>query len=494
MYCPVAVAKVDYRGRCMFNWQWESFEDIIKSNAPVVNDHGPLAGPIHRFTIQRSDDLSLLMETEAPGSAIEHQSPYLPGTVRINDDRVTFHSNHGIELEAIGVAARCTNRHFEGIAPGITTQTAVIHRLVGRLANSDAPRFVIDWLENVPSQYLWCDNIESEGTDSSAVVLGGVPANRPKLEMKGSTSTRGSSWAAAGMEVDGMQLFLCSLEKIKGIHAKKPGCIVYVGLPTDEFRDKVRRCLSYALGSYFVYLGTSRFDAEWHLTDFIAVDPYSMRGQAMRLGPMPPSPLGGSRGFWDIDSTRLSRMVTALYAKYDALNFGVVSWAYWHAVTATPHIAAVHFGAALESLQRAFIRMPSTQISSTVVDEETWEKVRTALETSLAPLCLSPKTLETFKNKVRNLNSRSQHSTSKDLMDVLGLVMSSREKQAHDARHESAHGKDDEVDVEWIRDLKLLRIVFHRILLAMTQANDEYYDYFTLGNPVRKVKEPVPGE
>lgn len=312
--------------------------------------------------------------------------------------------------------------------------------------------------------------------------------------MKGSSSGGGSSWAAAGLEVDGLQLYLCNLDKTKETHANKPGCIVYIGLPTDEFRDRVRRCLSYVFGSYFIYLGVSRFDAEWHTTDFEAISPYSTRGQAMTLPPAPPSPLGGPRGFWDIDASRLSRMVNALYTKYDELNFGVVSWAYWHAVTATPHIAAVHFGAALESLQRAFLGSSSAPAFSKVVDEKAWNKIRSALETSLTHLELPPKILEMFKSKVRNLNSRSQQSTSKDLMDELGLVLSSREKQAHNARHESAHGKDDEVDVEWIRDLKLLRVLFHRILLAITQANDEYYDYFTLGNPIRKVKEPVPGQ
>jgi len=490
----VALTKADDRGRRMFSWQWESFAEIIKSYAPVVNDHGPLAGPIHRFTIRRDRDLSLRMETEAPESANEPQSPHPVGTVRINDDRVTFHTDLGLELEAIGVQATRTNRHLEGIAPGVTTQRVDIHRLVGKLPHSETPRYAIDWLENVPSQYLWCDNIKSKSSDSSNVVLGGVPTNRPKLEMKGSSSGGGSSWAAAGLEVDGLQLYLCNLEKTKEAHAKKPGCIVYVGLPTDEFRDRVRRCLSYALGSYFVYLGVSRFDSEWNTTDFEAISPYSIRGQAMMLPPTPPSPLGDPRGFWEIDADRLSRMVNALYTKYDELNFGVVSWAYWHAVTATPHIAAIHFGGALESLQRAFLGSSSVPASSTVVDEETWDKIRSALETSLTPLELPPKTLETFKSKVRNLNSRSQHSTSKDLMDELGLVLSSREKLAHNARHESAHGKDDEVDVEWIRDLNLLRVLFHRILLAMTQANDEYYDYFTLGNPIRKVKEPVPGQ
>lgn len=478
----------------MYSWQWESFEELIKSYAPVVDDHGPLARPIHRFTIQRSDTLSLLMETEAPESALEPLSPHPVGTVRINEDRVTFHNGHGLELEAVGVQATRTNRRSEGVAPGVTTQSVVIHRLIGKLPNAESAHFVVDWLENVPTEYFWCDNIESKASDSTSVVLGGLPPNRPKLEMKGSSSSGGGAWAAAGLEVDGMQCYLCQLDKVKDAHAKRPGCIVYVGVPSNEFRDKVRRCLSYALGSYLVYLGKSRFDAEWHLTDFEAIDPYSMRGQAVRLGAMPPSPLGGPRGFWDIDATRLSRMVNALYAKYDALNFGVVSWAYWHAVTATPHIAAVHFGAALESLPRAYFNSSSTPPVGTVVDEVTWEKIRTALETSLAPLGLAPKTLDVFKSKIRNLNSRSQHSTSKDLMDHLGLVLSRREKKAHDSRHESAHGKDDEVDVEWIQDLILLRVLFHRILLAMTQANDEYYDYFTLGNPIRKVEEPVPGQ
>jgi hypothetical protein len=187
-------------------------------------------------------------------------------------------------------------------------------------------------------------------------------------------------------------------------------------------------------------------------------------------------------------------MVNAIYAKYDELNFGVVSWAYWHAVTATPHIAAVHFGAALESLQRAYFSSNAGQGSSKVVDDQVWNKIRASLDSSLDCLGLPDETRETFKNKIRNLNSRSQHSTSKDLVDELGLTLSKRERQAHDTRHASAHGKDDEIDVEWIRDLKLLRVRFHRILLAMTNGSDEYYDYFTLGNPFRRVQEPVPDE
>jgi hypothetical protein len=138
--------------------------------------------------------------------------------------------------------------------------------------------------------------------------------------------------------------------------------------------------------------------------------------------------------------------------------------------------------------------MSSTAVSEShrIVDDQTWDKIRTSLESSLDDSDLPGETRETFKNKIRNLNNRSQHSTSKDMVDELGLVLSKREKRAHDARHVSAHGKDDEVGVEWILELKLLRLRFHRIFLAMTGANDEYYDYFTVGAPIRLVKEPVP--
>jgi len=475
----------------VFSWQWESYEKIIDTYAPVVDDHGPLAGPIHRFTIRRDSELRLWMETEAPGSATEPKSHHRPGIVRINDDRVTFRTSMGLHLEAFGVNPISTNRHFEGIAPGATTQKAEIHRLVGKLSQAETARYAIDWLENVPTEFLWPDNIEKVFSDMVTVTLGGIPPTRPKLVMTGSSAPRGGSWAAAQLEVDGTHLYLCEAQGINSTEAKKPGFIVYDGVPTDEFRDRIRRCLSFSLGSYLVYLGVSRFDEEWDLTDFQVVSPYTMRGHAIALPPTPPCPLG-PRSFWDIDAVKLSRMVNAIYQKYDDLNFGVVSWAYWHAVAATPHIAAVHFGAALESLQRAYLASTAGPRSSKIVDDETWDKIRTSLESFLDCLRLPSDAREALKNKIRNLNNRSQHSTGKDLVGELGLVLSAREKQAHDTRHESAHGKDDEVDVEWVRDLKLLRIRFHRIFLAMTGANDEYYDYFTLDHPIRQIKEPVP--
>jgi hypothetical protein len=125
----------------LFSWQWESFKEIIDAYSPIVDDHGPLAGPVHRFTIRRDPELRLCMETEAPESAIEPKAHYRPGTVRINDDRVTFQTSLGLSIEAIGVNPIHTNRHFEGVAPGVTTQEVEIQRLVGKLPGTQGHSF-----------------------------------------------------------------------------------------------------------------------------------------------------------------------------------------------------------------------------------------------------------------------------------------------------------------------------------------------------------------
>jgi hypothetical protein len=77
-------------------------------------------------------------------------------------------------------------------------------------------------------------------------------------------------------------------------------------------------------------------------------------------------------------------------------------------------------------------------------------------------------------------------------MKCLGLALGPREEKALRIRNISAHGKDEEVDVEWIRDLKILRIRFHRMVIAMTGASDQYYDYFTIGRPIRGLRAAIP--
>jgi hypothetical protein len=99
-------------------------------------------------------------------------------------------------------------------------------------------------------------------------------------------------------------------------------------------------------------------------------------------------------------------------------------------------------------------------------------------------------TVQILRNKLARLNDAPQSEITEELLAQLGLRFGEREKRAASkVRNKSAHGKDDEVDVEWIRDLKLVRIRFNRMALAMMGASDWYYDYFTLGWPTRQLPD-----
>jgi hypothetical protein len=50
----------------------------------------------------------------------------------------------------------------------------------------------------------------------------------------------------------------------------------------------------------------------------------------------------------------------------------------------------------------------------------------------------------------------------------------------------------EELDV--IRDIKLLKVMFHRMLLRMVNGADSYTDYVTPGFPNRQLAEQVPSQ
>jgi hypothetical protein len=185
--------------------------------------------------------------------------------------------------------------------------------------------------------------------------------------------------------------------------------------------------------------------------------------------------------------------VNAIYEKYECLNLANVNWAYWHAVAATPHIAGVHYGALLESLERSYLDSEDTKINRTLVESGSWEALRPKLLKCVADEGLEKDVETVLKNKIAsNLNNAPQSIVTQRVLSILGLTLGIREGNAPSlVRNQSAHGKDDDIDNEWIRNLNILRTRFHRMILSMTNASDFYYDYFTIGRPVRRLGEPI---
>jgi len=473
-----------------FDWEWESFEGILGNGSFSISDPGPLSVPIRAFSFGRNEDLRLILATQADQDAKTSAPTYPAGTVRINTDTVIFTNHVGIKMVAHGVDRRHFNRSILGHpALGELKEEWLVHRLDGVVEESKEPAYVIEWLANLSDAYHWPDNSDETTEIIKTLKLSGSPEGRTlKSSGKGSSLRRN----CARLNVGGQEMYLCSSADVALEKAKKPGFILYIGNPPPDVREKIRNCLSFALGEFLVYLGSSSFCADCKLISFEAVSPYTLGGAAFRLPTMPPSPLG-TQYEWEINAAILNRFAEAILTAYTSLKFRSLSWAYWHALCATPHIAPVHFGAAIEAVQRRYVRA-NTRVDTSLLGADDWKILKDAAEAAIPRLSAREDTKAILGRKVFDLNKAPQNLVNERVIAALGITLSETEKKAWTHRNVAAHGTetDDDGAIELIREIKLLRIIFHRMVLAITKASDSYYDYFSLDRPVRQVAQPVP--
>lgn len=189
-------------------------------------------------------------------------------------------------------------------------------------------------------------------------------------------------------------------------------------------------------------------------------------------------------------------MANAIYVHYDELRFGAFSWAYWHAMCAPVHMAAAHFGAAIEAVQDAYVKSHPAKFETKLIsDKAKWEALSGAFLTAIANAELDPSISTILTNKVTStLNQTPANVTSEKLLAEIGITLSSVESAAWKRRHIAAHGGELDVDsvIPTIRETKLLKIILHRIVLKITGASDSYHDDYSIGHSVQKVTDPVP--
>jgi hypothetical protein len=187
-------------------------------------------------------------------------------------------------------------------------------------------------------------------------------------------------------------------------------------------------------------------------------------------------------------------MVGALVAAYDELDLGNLSWAYWHACTATVHIAPAHFGAAIEALQRAYIDAHPGVVSKTILPREPWLRLKAAMAASIAEADILDDSKRTLTGKLFNLNQTDQRLLLKAVLDTVGLRLGMDEDSAWKRRNKAAHGMPvpEGEELAAIRDMKLLKGLLHRMLLRIAAAADLYIDYASPGHPYRGLEVPPP--
>ena len=463
---------------------------ILNKGLFEITDPGPLHQPVRSFSIRRDDKLQLILETEAAPNATSAVIDQPRGTVRMTTERALLRSVGGLEGEFCGLVPYSQNRQTIGVTEQPLKELARVH--IAKTKNLSAPpaAYVVDWLENLPwSPYTW--------PAASNVVTRTITTRRISLNdgitIANDTDCSSTSWNSAKVTVDGATFYVCALDREERPGAIRPGCIVYDGASDDEFRKKVRTGLSFAMGVYLVDLGTTHYDAEWNVVSTLARSAYSLRRHAFDIEILQLAPLG-DRFLNEVGAPQLTRAIQAFVTAFDALDLSNLHWAFWHACAATPHIAPAHFGAAIEGLQTAYTKNNPGKIREGWATRDEWKALKTALSGIIAGAEIAEEAKAAFKDKLPLFNGIDQRQRLKDVMAALNLELGEDEDAAWRRRNKAAHGTPipQGQEVAAIRDMKLLRGLFQRLLLRITNAADRYIDYASPNHEYRPLRQAPP--
>ena len=156
---------------------------------------------------------------------------------------------------------------------------------------------------------------------------------------------------------------------------------------------------------------------------------------------------------------------------------------------------AVHFGAAIEMLIRQYVATMPDQFPQKIIDDAAvWNSFRVLIDETVSKLEIPEPKKSALRKNIGGLNRVHQRDILDAVLKAIGIEFGADESQAWRRRNEAAHGIAMEAgdELEVIRDIKLLKVMFHRILLRIVNGADTYLDYATPGFPIRKLADPVP--
>ncbi|MCG9914929.1 MAG: hypothetical protein MH112_01020 [Phenylobacterium sp.] len=474
----------------MTAWLWECFDEYLNGGHFEISDPGPVVGPVREISIRRLDNGGLELTTISPRHApIGDYS--VPGSIRTPTERIGFTSDSG--YEAIATEVHWHSKSNGGdlvVGPRHTARYYVGQILITR-PSPPPVAFTIDWLNNVDRQTChWLGGSIDDRRDVTETRTIGQGVSSVTLKGSGAGGRLGSYSAALEMVIGGVRLFVCASRE--GPKDRWPGYILYEGAPDDEFRQRVREVVGFSLGSGLVWLGSTALDGDSQFvwTSARSASPF---GRDWVDAADPPAPL--SRRMENaVEQDAVGRVASSLFDHYDELSFRALSWNYWFAVNAPRHMAAGHFGAAIEALGTAYLDAhPGFKPTGPIQDRALARSVRKALRKCVEELKLDDVVTRHLCDKIGKSNDPSGASLRRQLMERLGLRWGSAENAAWERRNIAAHGTVQHRDesIPTARDTVILRTILNRMVLKIAGASPTYIDRYTPGYRVRALSQPI---
>lgn len=468
----------------------EILEKFINKGHFKVDEPGPLYFPIMDLTIKRDENLKLILTTTSDFNSKSDSIDHPPGTVRINNDAVELTSSSKRKVRMYGIQPLSYTISTDANGNSIRTELSSVNFVAADVRDANTEKYLIEWLENVDDgHFKWPEFV---GTNTKTHTLVSVGTEPNKVEIPEESSSEGGSTSGVFLEVGRHKLYLVSTGNDAKSVGVKSGYILYLEIPTSDERKKIRDCLSFIMGRPLIKTGYSIFNPEWLLVSFKSVGAYSLNGAAFSVSSLPPFPLG-ERSQGEINSNNINALVSALYNGYEEYKFGHLSWAYWHAVCAPIHIAAVHFGACIESLQNSYIENNGKMFRMALIEKPKWKEFRKSALEVLKDLKLEETEHKVLENKINSLNQTPQSVLTERLLNYLDINFSEAEKSAWQQRNNAAHGNEieDGSEIQLIREIKILKVIFHRALLKIMGGGEHYIDYYSVGFPIKLLSDSI---
>lgn len=475
-------------------FKWECLEGIINNGHYVMLEAGVMHAPAYKVSIQRHNNLQIHLTTKCHGDAQTDYTERPLGTVRNNGDNtklVSTLSKNEIILKGIGSIN--SNESYNSQTGRVITETAEIHSVEGNFKPADSGEYLFEWIQNVDVDYYhWPHLVKYNREEKLSLTF---DKDNSDLSFSTINEETFSGRMSVHLVIGGYELWLSKVDNAKS--QKEDGCgfILYKGCPSEEERRKIRDCISFALGRPLVYLGNTILDHEYSLVSFYAISAYSYDGKANDLSTSPPIFLGETY-VHELNEVKFHRLIYGLYRIYDAYNLGELFWMYWHAICAPSHSAPVQFGASIEALRRSLLEGNKAGIQTAILEKPDWKIFMEQSSAMLEGLNIDRAGKDIIKNKIGSLNQAPQSIVTERLYEFLNLEFTSVERVAWERRNHSAHGKSIEAGehINLIRDIKVLKVLFHRLLIKVSEGSDDYIDYFSLNHPIRKIEVGIPPE
>ncbi|MFB9354094.1 hypothetical protein [Sneathiella chinensis] len=472
-------------------FEWECFEGLINDGDYELHDDSILHAPVSDISIKRSDDFQIYVTTKSREAVRCNRVNYPLGTVRENQETtkiVSKFSSREIVLRGVGATSYTISSDFR--QGGVFEETAYIHSVEGCFLSPENGCYLFEWVENIDASYFYWPRIITLSREETITVsfedeVPEICLSEKKIG-KGGSERRGVK-----LSIDGNELYV---SKVSGERSGR-AFIMYKGCPSDEVRNKIRDCISFCLGRPIIYLGNTILDKKLSLVSFSAISAYSFNGAAINLPICPPVCLG-ERDKTKISEIKLNLLVKGLYGIYDKHNVRGLFWQYWHAVCSPVHSAPVQFGSCIEALTNSILRINKRAVKTKILEEMDWKAFAKEADKMLLHLDICEEGKKVIRKKISSLNSAPQKLVNERVYEFLNLEFTEMEKVVWERRNAAAHGRggEEKNHAALIRENKILRILFHRLLIKVSGGCDQYIDFYTINHPIRLIETGIPSD